>query len=223
MRVVGVDGCTKGWIAIVLEDGAFVRALFARRVGDLVKAEPEANVIAIDIPIGSEPDRFRRVDASARKLVGPRWQSVFETPPIEVMRAPTYGDALIVCKSLTGNGLSQQAYGLREKVLEVAAIAKPDDRLVEVHPEVSFRALQGSPLLAPKSTWAGHVLRRALLSGAGIVLPSDLGDAGLRGAPDDVLDAAIVAWTAHRHATRASHHLEPAIRDTTGRMVTIWV
>ena len=71
--------------------------------------------------------------------------------------------------------------------------------LYEVHPEVSFHALAGAELPYAKHSWAGHALRRSLLSAAGIDLPDDLGEAG-RAGPDDVLDAAAVAWTAHRIA-----------------------
>jgi predicted RNase H-like nuclease len=223
MRVVGVDGCPKGWIAIVLEDGAFARAIFSRKLVDLVDAEPDAKVMAIDVPIGSEPDRFRRVDASAWQFVGPRWQNIREVPPLEVMQAPRLEEALAICEALTKKSFSNHGYALRDKVLEVAAIVKPDDHIIEAHPEVSFRALQGSPLLTKKSTWAGHTMRRDLLEGAGIVLPSDLADAGLNAAPSDVLDAAAVAWTANRHATGASQRLKPVIRDATGRLVTSWL
>jgi Protein of unknown function (DUF429) len=40
--------------------------------------------------------------------------------------------------------------------------------------------------------------RRQLLAEAGICLPDDLGSAGEKAAPDDVLDAAAAAWTALR-------------------------
>ena len=55
-----------------------------------------------------------------------------------------------------------------------------------------------------------------------IELPADLGRAGDMAAPDDVLDAAGVAWSAHRHAKHESRFFEPAIRDGNGRVVTIW-
>jgi predicted RNase H-like nuclease/tetratricopeptide (TPR) repeat protein len=222
MRAVGVDGCSKGWIAVVLRDGKFDRALFAPTIKNVLELEPDAAIVGVDIPIGAAANRFREVDVAARSFVGPRWQSVFETPPGPVIKEPSYEAALAHCRKLTGRGLSKQSYALREKVLEVAAVVAPEDRVIDVHPEVSFRALQGNPLLAPKSTWAGHVLRRALLERVGIVLPADLGEAGLEGATDDVLDAAVAAWSAHRHGKTESQHLEPAARDASGRLVTIW-
>ena len=82
----------------------------------------------------------------------------------------------------------------------------------EVHPEVSFSLLAGAPILASKATWAGLEARRAVLATAGIVVPADLGDAG-RAGPDDVLDAAVVAWSARRIA-RGRPGASPTSRGT---------
>jgi predicted RNase H-like nuclease len=68
----------------------------------------------------------------------------------------------------------------------------------EVHPEVSFAVLAGRPLAFAKRTWNGHRERLRLLGRAGIKIPERL-DAGLVPA-DDVLDAAVAAWTATRIA-----------------------
>lgn len=88
----------------------------------------------------------------------------------------------------------------------------------EGHPEASFRALAGSPLRYAKRTWNGQMLRRQLLATAGIQLSDDLLEAGLV-PPDDVLDAAAMAWTARRVAAGISEtlpadptHTEPVIR-----------
>jgi predicted RNase H-like nuclease len=62
--------------------------------------------------------------------------------------------------------------------------------------------------------------RRQLLATAGIELPDTL-EAGLAAA-DDVLDAAVVAWSAARKARREAATLppDPPIHD--GRPVAIW-
>ena len=59
----------------------------------------------------------------------------------------------------------------------------------------------------PKSTWAGVEQRRALLADAGITLTGDLGQAGAAAGVDDILDAAVTAWTAHRAANGQAHSL----------------
>lgn len=54
------------------------------------------------------------------------------------------------------------------------------------------------------------------------LLPDDLGAAG-RTPPDDVLDAAAAAWTAHRIAHGRAHSLpDPPEHDADGRPVAIW-
>jgi hypothetical protein len=35
MRVVGIDGCRKGWVGIIVDDGC-VEALFAHQIAELV-------------------------------------------------------------------------------------------------------------------------------------------------------------------------------------------
>ena len=79
--------------------------------------------------------------------------------------------------------------------------------VVEVHPELCFAELAGTPLADAKSTWAGAARRRQLLAAAGIVLDGDLGLVGRQVGVDDVLDAAAVAWTATRVASGCARRL----------------
>nr|BFE75376.1 hypothetical protein GCM10020092_086770 [Actinoplanes digitatis] len=60
-----------------------------------------------------------------------------------------------------------------------------------------------------------------MLARHGIVLPDHLGPAG-QAPPDDVLDAAAVAWSAHRMATGAalSHPSPP--EENNGTRIAIW-
>lgn len=104
----------------------------------------------------------------------------------------------------TGAGVSAQVFALRRKLLEVDAwVRNAGVIVVEVHPEVSFAC---RPLLESKRTWAGVVRRRRLLAQAGIVLDDDLGPTG-SAAVDDILDAAIAAWTARRVARNKAEPL----------------
>ena len=161
-----------------------------------------------------------RVDAAAKTFVGPRHSSVFATPPIEVFRQDGYAEACGRCRALTGRAPSKQAWQLGPKILHVDSVAARDLRLIEVHPEVSFCALLGRHVTHGKKSWAGHVVRRATLARAGVVLPDDSGPAGVA-APDDVLDAAVAAWSAHRHANGISQHLEPVLTGASGRTIAI--
>lgn len=199
--VVGVDGCTKGWVGIVLTAGR-VEGLFAPTIGKLEVAARklgEVAVMAIDIPIGLPDAGVRQADVLARRRVGRRWPSVFFTPARTALESDAYEVAAQVNRELTGAGMTKQAFALRAKICEVEAwLPSAGCRVVEVHPEVSFAELAQSPLPSPKSTWAGVELRRSLLETANIRLPSGLGSAGATAGVDDVLDAAIAAWTAAR-------------------------
>ena len=70
MRVIGIDGCRKGWFGIVTGGGG-VEALFPPRVADLVASAGGVAAIAIDIPIGL-PDRGVRRAADGDLGLTPR-------------------------------------------------------------------------------------------------------------------------------------------------------
>lgn len=155
--------------------------------------------MGIDIPVGLAVAGPRRADLEAARLLGARRSSLFRTPVRAALEQETHAAANATQRALTGEGVSAQAYALRAKVLEVDAWRRTPGlpRVVEVHPETSYAVLAGRPASFPKRTWAGLQERVALLAGVGIVLPADLGPAGAA-APDDVLDAAVAAWSAER-------------------------
>ena len=201
MLALGVDAARGGWIAVALEDGAFAGAALERRFPSLLERFAEAAVVGVDIPIGlPTPGTRRRADIEARKLVGARRSSVFFTPSRAAVEAATYGAARDVEPST-----SAQGWALRTAILDVNRVR--DRRVHEVHPEVSFAVLAGKPLAFAKRTWNGHRERVRLLRRAGIRIPDRL-DAGLVPA-DDVLDAAVAAWTATRIA-RGEHLTVPS-------------
>jgi predicted RNase H-like nuclease len=200
-RVLGVDACRRGWIAIAVED-VVTDAYFAEDIQTLI-SQAEAGgplaVVAIDMPIGL-PDRgHRQADVLARAAIGPLWPSVFMTPVREALLAADHAAASAINRALTGQGVSVQAYGLKPKLFQVERwVPSTPARVVEVHPEVCFARLAGAPLTVRKSSWAGAERRRGLLAGAGITLAGDLGRATEHAGVDDVLDAAAAAWAARR-------------------------
>jgi predicted RNase H-like nuclease len=233
-RVIGVDACKGGWIGIVLEPGEMApppECARARRTTtrayldptiaglvELAERDGQLDVIAIDIPIGAADRTRRRADVLARELVGPhRAATVFITPVRLALQAGDHASAVQINRELAGEGVSVQAFGLRERILEVARwAASTSRRTVEVHPEVSFRLMAGTPLRCAKTTWSGMTLRRSLLARAGIVLADELGAAGRAGV-DDVLDAAAAAWSAQRVAAGTNRWLpDPPERFSDG-------
>ncbi|MGH4018648.1 MAG: DUF429 domain-containing protein [Pseudonocardiaceae bacterium] len=134
--------------------------------------------------------------------MGTLTSSVFMTPTRAALDAPDHRTASARNHALTGEGISRQACSLKPKLHQVERwVRQTHHRVVEVHPEVSFAELAGAPLTVRKSTWAGAECRRQLLADAGVLLAGDLGEAGRRVAADDVLDAAVAAWTARRVLT----------------------
>jgi predicted RNase H-like nuclease len=198
-RVLGVDACKKGWVGITND----VRGYFGRDIHELAAAaggDGALSVIAIDIPIGLPTAGPRQADALARALVGRRASSVFSTPTRAALAATSHADATAISVQATGKGLSQQAYALGRKILEVDQWARTAAQpVIEVHPEVCFATMAGHPLQHPKSTWSGSEERRGVLARAGLVVPSEIGVAGEMAGTDDVLDAAAASWTALRY------------------------
>jgi predicted RNase H-like nuclease len=198
---LGVDAARGGWIAVVFDDGSFADAVLERRFPSLLERFPDAAVFGVDVPIGlPEAGSRRRADLEARAVVGARRSSVFFTPARVALEASTYTEARALAP-----GTSAQGWALKAAILDVDRVR--DARVREVHPEASFAVLAGRPLAFAKRTWNGQRERLQLLAGAGIELPDRL-DAGLVRA-DDVLDAAVAAWSATRVA-RGEHVTIPA-------------
>jgi predicted RNase H-like nuclease len=124
---------------------------------------------------------------------------------------------------LDGRAVSRQAWALRGKILEVGAwLPTAPCPVYEVHPEVSFSLLTGAPIITGKRTAAGLAARRQALESVGIAVPTHLADA--RGvAADDVLDAAVVAWSTRRVAAgQARSFPDPPEVSADGRVAAIW-
>ena len=223
MIVLGVDACRLGWFGVALQDGAAPTGVFGASVHELVAQVPGAVVIAIDIPIGLPERGLRQADVLVREAVGPRRPSVFLTPVRAALEAPTYAEANRRALELTGRGISRQSYRLRQKILEVDGwLGDAPVPVFEVHPEVSFATLAGWPRASSKKTWAGVWTRLDLLAGASVDLPADLGEVGGMAAVDDVVDAAVAAWSARRLAEHTAISFPGPPEAFDGRQVAIW-
>jgi predicted RNase H-like nuclease len=231
MRVLGVDAYTKGrnkgWIGVELNRGAFVAAHIADRLTTLLSAVNDIQAVGIDMPLRLAETGRRQADIDARAFVGrPLGAAVFLMPLRAVWEQEgiwyddSWEEANQRCWQLSRDELSPDGYGLppftwglRVKLREAnECLATDEYPLHEVHPEVSFAAMNGKPLTHRKVSWTGHITRRALLAKHGVHLPDELGDAG-NARLDDVLDAAAAAWSAHRIATGHAGRLptEPSL------------
>lgn len=233
--VAGVDGCRGGWAVALLDPQCGTVALaVVGRLQELMAYTPGPGTVAVDMPIGL-PERCgpggRGPERLVRPLLGARQSSVFSIPSRAAVEAADYRLAreAALATSDPPRSVAKQAYCLFPKILELDALlrAGPPVRIVECHPEVSFRMMKGAPLVQPKraggSVWPpGLDERRALLAAQGLDLaglPRTLPGAG----EDDLVDACAAAWTAARVAagTALCHPPQPE-RDRHGLEMAIW-
>jgi predicted RNase H-like nuclease len=226
MFVVGVDGCSAGWVAFKVQLSSLATSIEVVDLQSwLKKRPPDIAHLGIDIPIGLF-DRPRACDIAARKLLGsPRRNSVFPAPCRAALSANDHATASACNRSTTGKGLTIQAWCIGPKIKQVddAITANCQHWAFEVHPEVCFWALNGrTPMRHKKKSEQGATQRLTLLR---TVFPEI--DRHLRNRPsgvskDDLLDAAVAAWTALRiHNDEASKVCEPE-RDEKGLSASIW-
>ena len=196
LRVAGVDIAQRGWAVVVLDGNRVTEAYRCERFAEALRGDVQ--VIAVDIPIGIPESGTRPADEAARRFIGARGASVFPTPIRAVLEAETYEEARRIALARTGKSVSKQAYSLRRYILEVDEYTG-DERVIEVHPEVSFFELGRRPL-PPKRRADGWAARRQLLEDAEIDLPAT----APRLREPDLLDATIAAWSARRYAVGAA-------------------
>jgi len=219
VATVGVDGCRGGWLAAMSDgvDGAVSwRQLTSFRE---LYDDGDADVIAIDIPIGLPDAGSRACDREARRLLGARRASVFAAPIRPVLGCATYAEARDVLARLGGASMSAQAYGIVRAVRDVdeCVTHSDDDRVVETHPELAFvtlaRATGRTPPAYGKKTSAGHAERLALLSAVWADAAALVASAPRPAAADDAADALVCLWVAHRWARGERHTLGDGSRD----------
>jgi predicted RNase H-like nuclease len=198
MAVLGVDGWRGAWVGALL-DGRSVTLLALPDIA-AVLAVPDVELIAIDMPIGLSDDGPRACDIAARRLLGRARSSVFPAPLRAVLGCANYADACAVSRTASGKALSVQAWNLVPAIraLDAALDDVPPGHVLEVHPELAFRALDDR-VEAPKASARGLAQRVRALQPAMDVL--DALSAAPPGVPAvDALDACAAAWSARRLA-----------------------
>jgi predicted RNase H-like nuclease len=119
----------------------------------------------------------------------------------------------------SGKALSKQAWNLVPAIrcLDDALGEPPVDRVVEVHPELAFRALD-ERVRDPKVTARGLAQRLAALSR---VMDVDLLEAPPLVPAIDALDACAAAWSARRLADGRGECVGDGATDSRGRPMRI--
>ncbi|RBY94692.1 DUF429 domain-containing protein [Blastococcus sp. TBT05-19] len=223
MAVLGVDGWRNRWVGARLE-GRSVQLLVLEDV-TAVLAVPDVELVAIDMPIGLSDDGVRACDVVAAKTLAKLGAagSVFQTPVRAVLATDDYATARDISRAHTDppRAPSAQAFQLVRAIrqLDDALGDPPDERIVEVHPELAFRALSGE-VRDRKGSARGTVQRlRALRSVMDV-------EEALVEAPTgvpviDALDACAAAWSAARLARGEGESVGDDVRDARGRPMRI--
>jgi predicted RNase H-like nuclease len=223
VAVLGVDGWRGAWVGALL-DGRAVRLL---ALGDVaaVLAVPGVEVVGIDMPIGLAETGTRRCDDDARRRLAGRGagSSVFPTPVRAVLAARDYAEARALSRAATDppRAPSAQAFQLVRSIraLDDALGDPPRDDVVEVFPELAFRALDPRVRDA-KATARGLAQRLAALRPV-MDVEAALADAPPRVPAVDALDACAAAWSAQRGADGTCEQVGDPVRDARGRPMLI--
>jgi predicted RNase H-like nuclease len=219
VAVLGVDGWRGRWAGALL-DGRSVTLLDLPDV-PAVLAVPGVELVAIDMPIGLSDDGVRACDVEARRRLPGAASSVFPAPVRPVLRAMTYDEARTTSLAAAGRSLSVQSFGLVPAIrsLDDALGDPPDPRVHEVHPELSFRALDGR-VTDRKGSGSGLAQRIRALEPVMDVLDALAQDR--TGIPViDALDACAAAWSAQRIADGVGEYVGDRRTDARGRPMRI--
>jgi len=200
LRATGLDGFSKGWVAVSI-DGDRRTISFHSDIADAL-ARPFDRA-GIDIPIGLTDNGERDCDLLARVRLRPHTSRVFTGARRwlwQEFRDPDRANEEALRRGQTR--VSRQLWHLGPKIMEVDAFVRANAArdIREVHPELVFLRLNGGTPLPRKKSEEGDALRRRLLKRAGFreidrwLTETRIGSGAKR---DDVLDACAVAIAAN--------------------------
>ena len=225
-RIAGVDGCRSGWL--VVESNASLSACNWKIASQWNTIATDAEVIAVDMPIGISSNGVRQCEVEARNILSSCASRVFKTLPRGALRfsLDEWGKANQWSKDSGFGGISKQIWNIRGKILEIdAEITRgSQQRVFEAHPELAFARCNGGRPFVSKHSAEGIRIRRRLLEREGF------GSIGtwikeLRGSGakvDDLLDACALVLTARHIALGTALMLPDRVeRDERGLRMSI--
>lgn len=203
---LGIDGCKYGWICAQLKNEAISLTLFGH-INEVKKVDSQR--IFIDIPIGlSDQFNTRTIDFELRKLLSKKRKSSVFTPPIrEALEAPTYQLGNQINKSISGKGISIQAWNIGHKIKEVNQFLSQNrfyqKKMSESHPELCFELLNNGPLNHSKKTLSGMEERIKIINEYINISFQEIRNFGKecksdKAKLDDIIDAIVLSLSAMR-------------------------
>lgn len=219
--------------SVHVEDGSLARIDRHEDLEALFGALEDVDAIAVNVPIGHEDpsgergDGRRACEKAAAELLGEATaaERILPMPPFAAYEEEHYHDAVSRCEAEGWPRLPEPIWHGRHRVQALRQQAADDERLVEIHPEVSFTVMnelaggQG-PLETYGRGWSALYERLELLQEAGLRPARSLGGVG-RASPRDVIDASAAAWSGHRVAVGEARTLpeDPPTDPSTGRPI----
>ena len=222
MIAVGLDGYSRGWVAVRL-DGGRRELLLLGSVSEL--SAMTFDRAGIDMPIGLPECGLRDCDLQARVMLRPHASRVFTGARRGLWDHASLAAANQALKRRGEAGVSIQLWNLGPKILEIDAMMtqRLQQRVREAHPELVFLRLNFGRALPSKKTEEGLALRIRLLRREGFVELKDwIGRKAAGVKPDDILDACAMAIAARDFT---SGHVLPrngAAKDAKGLRMQIW-
>jgi predicted RNase H-like nuclease len=227
--VIGVDGAPSGWLAVIW--GKTLTHQLFRNLHDLLQLDAE--IIAIDMPIGLPKLSGRTVEKTARQILKGKASSLFSVPAraaIENEKA-SYQEAceINLHYSEPPKKFSRQSFGIFPKMRELDYLMTPElqIRIHEVHPELSFAEMNNrQAVLSKKSKPEGRQERVNLLEASGFPWQQLPRSPYLKKhvADNDIVDACACAWSARRILEgRAFTIPDTSQRDERGLVMSIKV
>ena len=202
--IAGIDSCRAGWIVATADEVCVLTQLSLARYA----------CVGIDMPIGLVDGPPRECDREARKYLADARSSVFPAPPRAALTCADYRSALAAARTATGRGISKQTFNIMRKVAELDRMIDPtnEEFVVEVHPECTFRMLNGERSLPSKKSVDGQAVRRHLLAEYFDIPPNAPRGAAI----DDLLDAYAALWSVTRYLRGEHRRFGDGSRDSRG-------
>lgn len=221
---VGVDGFSKGWVAVWIDNQGTGEIEFYPDIGCLFAKRYE--IAMIDIPIGLPSSNYRQCDLEGRDLLASNRSRLFTGARRPLLNFTKREAAHDWARKSDGHGVSCQLFCLLPKIKQVDDEMTPVRQMSnrETHPELVFLRLNRGRPLPSKKTVDGIASRRRLLIQSGF----DKIDAwlekrlGTGAKPDDVLDASACALVAKNADTSRRLPRTEQAPDPKGLKMEIW-
>ena len=203
--IFGIDGCKFGWVVAEERTKGDLSIRLIKDLNDLESISSQKSIAGIDIPLAIHEKGFRMADAEARTLLKSRSSTIFSAPALETLHSDNYTAACEINESICGKKISKQSWFLFSKIKEARKIfCKPNKKikLYEVHPELSFMAMNGMRVIElGKKTDEGFKIRHKLVKKLFPKFDFDKIRANFKRsdvADDDILDAIAVLWSTQK-------------------------